>query len=60
MADKMAVKSEISDYFKTDKEKGDITQLWVFFHTHASIYKQTLLFTTFGNDRKWEFKMVVV
>jgi len=60
MADKMATESEISEYFKTDKVKGDISHLWAIFCSHATIYKHTLLFTTFGDDRKSEFKMAVV
>jgi len=45
--------------FKTDKVKGDITHLWTIFLTHASIYKQTVFFVKFGDDRKSEFKMAV-
>jgi len=51
---------KIATIFKTDKVKGDITHLWAIYYTHASKYKQTLLFTTFGDDRKSELKMVVV
>jgi len=51
---------KLANIFKTDKVMGDISLLWAIFYTHASIYKQTLLFTMFGNDWKSEFKMAVV
>jgi len=60
MADKMAAERKLATFLKTDKVKGDISHLWVIFCSHTSIYKQTLLFTTFGDDRKSEFRMMVV
>jgi len=42
---------KLATIFKTGKVKGDITNLWAILYTHASIYKQTLSFTTFGDDR---------
>jgi len=60
MADKMAAESEISNYFQNRQSKGDISHLWAIFYTNASMYKLTLLFTTFGDDQKSEFKMAVV
>jgi len=61
MADKMAAESEISDYFRNRQSKGWYHPLiGHFFYTHASIYKHTFSFTTFGDDRKSKFNMVVV
>jgi len=51
---------KLATIFKTDKVKGDINHLWAIFYTHTLIYKHTFLFTTFGDDRKSEFKMAVV
>jgi len=51
---------KLATIFKTNKVMGDITHLWAIFYTHVSIYEYTLLFTTFGDDRKSEFKMAVV
>jgi len=51
---------KLATIFETDKVKGDITNLWAIFYTYAYIHKQTLFFTTFGDDRKSEFKMAVV
>jgi len=56
----MATESKISNYFQTDTQKGDITHFLGHLCTHASIYKQTLLCITFGDDRISEFKMAVV
>jgi len=56
MADKIAAKSEISDYFWNRQSKGTYGP---FGYTYASIYKQTLSFTTFGDDQKSEIKMAV-
>jgi len=46
----MATESEISDHFQDWQSKG---WLWAIFCSHASIYKQTLLFTTFGEAVVW-------
>jgi len=60
MADKMATESEISNYFQNRQSKVWYDPLMGHFLYTASIYKQTLIFTTFGDDRKSEFKIAVV
>jgi len=57
----MADESEISDYFQSRQSKEGYHQLMGhFFYKHALKFKQILLFTMFGDDRKSEFKMAVV
>jgi len=60
MADKWPPNRKLATIFKTEEVKDDNSHLWAIFRSHATICKQTLLFTTFGDDRKSEFKMAVV